>query len=205
MSSIRHEDADGAPGHHAHDSQGGRHDEHAHHGHGEHPSQPSGGGHEHHHAVEFRRRFWISLALAVPVIAFSPMIRDWLGLPDVTGVQEAVAPVFGTILFFYGGRPFLAGAVSNALTAKGRAPSHIETVEAHLRVHLAPHFGSRPIDRIDEHDVTRLIAKLTRDGKAPKIIKNIVGPFTRCSISRFGGGGSRGIHVAWSRSPTFPR
>ena len=75
-------------------------------------SNRSGASHEHHHAEEFRRRFWISLALAVPVIAFSPMIRDWLGLPDVTGVQEAVAPVFGTILFVYGGRPFLAGAVS---------------------------------------------------------------------------------------------
>jgi P-type Cu2+ transporter len=69
-------------------------------------------GHEHHHAEEFRSRFWFSLALAVPVIAFSSMIRDWLGLPDVTGVQEAVAPVFGTILFFYGGRPFLTGALS---------------------------------------------------------------------------------------------
>ena len=85
---------------------------HLHHGHGERPSQPSGGGHEHHHAEEFRRRFWVSLALAVPVIAFSPMIRDWLGLPDVTGVQEAVAPVFGTLVFVYGGRPFLAGAVA---------------------------------------------------------------------------------------------
>src|SRR3954470_4927751 len=93
-----------------------REHEHAHHGHGEHPSQPSGGGHEHHHAEEFRRRFWISLALAVPVIAFSPMIRDWLGLPEVTGVQEAIAPVFGTILFFYGGQPFLAGAVSELRT-----------------------------------------------------------------------------------------
>src|SRR3954465_6737800 len=89
-----------------------RENEHAHHGHGAHPSQPSGGGHEHHHAEEFRRRFWISLALAVPVVAFSPMIREWLGLPDVAGAQEAVAPVLGTILFFYGGRPFLAGAVS---------------------------------------------------------------------------------------------
>ena len=77
-----------------------------------HEPLPAGGGHEHHHAEEFRRRFWISLALAVPVFAFSPMIRDWLGLPEVTGVQEAVAPVFGTILFVYGGRPFLAGAAS---------------------------------------------------------------------------------------------
>jgi Cu2+-exporting ATPase len=83
--------------------------EHAHHGHGEHSA---GAGHEHDHAEEFRRLFWISLALAVPVLAFSPMIRDWLGLPDVTGVQEAVAPVFGTILFFYGGRPFLTGAIA---------------------------------------------------------------------------------------------
>jgi P-type Cu2+ transporter len=89
-----------------------RHDERAHRGHGEHPSQSLGGGHEHDHAEEFRRRFWISLALAVPVVGFSPMIRDWLGLPEVTGVQEAVAPVFGTVVFFYGGRPFLAGAVS---------------------------------------------------------------------------------------------
>jgi P-type Cu2+ transporter len=85
---------------------------HVHNGHGEHPSQGPGGGHEHHHAEEFRRRFWVSLALAVPVIAFSPMIRDWLGLPDVTGVQEAVAPVFGTLVIVYGGRPFLAGAVA---------------------------------------------------------------------------------------------
>ncbi|MGH2974608.1 MAG: heavy metal translocating P-type ATPase [Solirubrobacterales bacterium] len=110
VSSTEHEPVHGALAEqNAHDAH--RHDEHAH-GHGEHPSEPSGGGHENHHAEEFRRRFWISLALAVPVIAFSPMIRDWLGLPDVTGVQEAVAPVFGTILFFYGGRPFLAGAVS---------------------------------------------------------------------------------------------
>ena len=98
---------------------GVREDEHAHHGHGEHPPHPPGGGHEHQHAEEFRRRFWISLAFAVPVVAFSPMIRDWLGLPDVTGPQEAVAPVFGT-LFVYGGRPFLAGAVSELRSRQPR-------------------------------------------------------------------------------------
>src|SRR4051794_41786158 len=109
-----------------------REHEHAHHGHAEHPSQPSGGGHEHHHAEEFRRRFWISLALAVPVIAFSPMIRDWLGLPEVTGVQEAIAPVFGTILFFYGGQPFLAGGGSGA---RAREPGGMTLVA--LAVSLA--------------------------------------------------------------------
>jgi Cu2+-exporting ATPase len=93
--------------------------EQAHHGHGEHPSQAAGGGHEHHQAEDFRRRFWISLALSIPVFAFSPMIRDWLGLPEVTGVQEAVAPVFGTLVFVYGGRPFLTGAVGEV---RGRQP-----------------------------------------------------------------------------------
>ena len=74
---------------------------------------PSGGQRPHDpHAEDFRRRLWIALALAISVVAFSPMIRDWLGLAEVTGFEEAVAPVFGTILFFYGGRPFLAGAVS---------------------------------------------------------------------------------------------
>jgi len=81
----------------------------AHHGHAGHAA---GAGHEHHHAEEFRRRFWVSLALTVPVVAFSPMIRDWLGLADVTGAGEAVAPVFGTLVFLYGGQPFLAGAAS---------------------------------------------------------------------------------------------
>jgi Cu2+-exporting ATPase len=89
-----------------------RHNEHPHHGHGEHPSDPSGGGYEHHHTADFRRRFWISLILSVPVVAFSPMFRDWLGLPEVSGVQEVVAPVFGTLVFLYGGRPFLTGAWS---------------------------------------------------------------------------------------------
>jgi P-type Cu2+ transporter len=92
-----------------HDADG--HGKQAHHGHGEHPADSSG-GHEHHHAEDFRRRFWIALILSAPVIAFSPMIRDWLSLPEVTEVQEAVAPVFGTIVFLYGGRPFLEGAWS---------------------------------------------------------------------------------------------
>jgi integrase len=58
--------------------------------------------------------------------------------------------------------------------AKGRSQSHVETVESHIRVHLAPVLGNRPIDRIDEDDITRLMARLRSDGKAPKTIKNIV-------------------------------
>ncbi len=39
------------------------------------------GGHEDHgdHAAQFRDRFWLSLALTVPVVAYSEMVQEWLG------------------------------------------------------------------------------------------------------------------------------
>ncbi|HXY93881.1 MAG TPA: copper-translocating P-type ATPase [Acidimicrobiia bacterium] len=69
-------------------------------------------GHADHgdHAAQFRERFWWNLALAVPVVVFSQMFADLLGYtrPSSTGW---VSPVFGTAIFFYGGWPFLRGAV----------------------------------------------------------------------------------------------
>jgi len=61
------------------------------------------------------------------------------------------------------------------LEAKERKRSHIESVRSHIRVHLAPHFGSTPIDRIDEEDVEGLVLALRRAGKAPKTIRNVMG------------------------------
>jgi Cu2+-exporting ATPase len=76
-------------------------------------------GHDHHaghvghagHAAQFRDRFWISLVLAVPVVFFSEMFADLLGYhpPQFPG-SELVAPVLGTVVFGYGGLPFLTGA-----------------------------------------------------------------------------------------------
>jgi len=73
-------------------------------GHGEH------GGHAE-HAAQFRSRFWLSLVLAIPVLAFSEMFADLLNYtrPDVPGA-ELISPVLGTIVYFYGGWPFLTGA-----------------------------------------------------------------------------------------------
>jgi hypothetical protein len=65
-------------------------------------------------------------------------------------------------------------ALLDHLEAKGRARSHIESVESHLRVHLVPFFGDRPIDRIDDGQVSRLLVRLRRSGRAPKTIRNIV-------------------------------
>jgi P-type Cu2+ transporter len=78
-------------------------------GHGDH------GGHGGHgdHAAQFRDRFWLSLVLTVPVIAYSEMVQEWLRFtPPAFPGSQWVAPVLGTIVFLYGGRPFLEGGLA---------------------------------------------------------------------------------------------
>ena len=67
------------------------------------------------HAAQFRDRFWLSLALTVPVVAYSEMVQEWLGFtpPQFPG-SGWVAPVLGTVVFLYGGWPFLQGGLSEA-------------------------------------------------------------------------------------------
>jgi Cu2+-exporting ATPase len=67
------------------------------------------------HAAQFRDRFWLSLALTVPVVAYSEMVQEWLGFvpPQFPG-SRWVAPVLGTVVFLYGGWPFLQGGLSEA-------------------------------------------------------------------------------------------
>jgi len=83
------------------------------------------GGHQGHdkhagHDPEaFRRKFWLSLVLTIPIVATSDMIMDWFGYTlDFPGVTW-VGPVLGTVVFLYGGWPFLTGAVSEV---RDRAP-----------------------------------------------------------------------------------
>ena len=59
----------------------------------------------------FRERFWLSLLLTVPVVVWSADIQHWLGYaaPVFPG-SELIPPVFGTVVFLYGGLVFLEGA-----------------------------------------------------------------------------------------------
>ncbi len=63
----------------------------------------------------FRRRFWINLALLVPIVLYSEMVQEWLGfsMPTFPG-SYLVGPVLGTFVFLYGGWPFLTGGISEA-------------------------------------------------------------------------------------------
>src|SRR6266511_335447 len=87
---------------------------HGHHGvHG--PAAPKGpppsqGPHAH-HVDEFRRRFWISLALTLPVLATSEMVQHVVGLREVLAFpgDRYVELAFASVVYFYGGWPFLSG------------------------------------------------------------------------------------------------
>jgi Cu2+-exporting ATPase len=84
------------------------------------------------HADVYRRRFWISLILAVPVVAYSEMIQDWFGFtaPQFPG-DGLVAPVLSTVIFFYGGSVFLTGAWSEL---RQRAPGMMLLVSLAISV-----------------------------------------------------------------------
>jgi P-type Cu2+ transporter len=86
------------------------------HGHGDHAAHDGHGD----HAALFRDRFWLTLLLAVPVVVYSPELQEWFGYsaPEFVG-SDLLAPVLGSVIFFYGGWPFLTGAVSEA---RQRAP-----------------------------------------------------------------------------------
>ncbi|AXH93074.1 heavy metal translocating P-type ATPase [Micromonospora aurantiaca] len=69
------------------------------------------GAHAGHDPEQFRRRFWLSLALTVPIVATSHMVMDWFGYSlEFPGVRW-VGPVLGTVVFAYGGWPFLTGGL----------------------------------------------------------------------------------------------
>ena len=76
-------------------------------GEGEHGGHGAHTDHTGHEQV-FRKRFWVSLVLSIPVLLYSPMIQQWLGLtvPEFPGSQW-LTPILATIIFFYGGFPFL--------------------------------------------------------------------------------------------------
>jgi Cu2+-exporting ATPase len=72
-----------------------------------------GGGHGDHVAV-FRRRFWWSLLLTVPIVATSHMVMDWFGYElDVPG-RSWIGPVLGTVVYLWAGWPFLSGGLAEA-------------------------------------------------------------------------------------------
>lgn len=83
-------------------------------GHGGHDHHGSHGGHDKHkgHSPEmFKRRFFISFILTLPILYFSSQLQTWIGYEAISFPGSGwINPVLGITLYFYGGWPFLQGA-----------------------------------------------------------------------------------------------
>src|SRR5699024_1947407 len=117
-----HGDHNGHPGHddhlrHADHSEHSGHEEHS--GHAGHSGH---GGHAH-HVAQFRRLFWIMLIIAVPVVdlspPFGPLLGCRVGVTGVLGVLRGLSPILGTVMYFWGGKPYLTGGLDEI---QGRSP-----------------------------------------------------------------------------------
>ena len=105
--------------HHEHHDHHENHDHHDHHNHheahkhhdhqGHHEHHDHGSGHAHHHHGNFKVKFFVSLIFAIPIIILSPMMGVQLPFQFTFAGSEWIVLILATILFFYGGKPFLAG------------------------------------------------------------------------------------------------
>ena len=89
---------------HEHHDNGEQHEEHEH---GDHSH------HEHHKQMmeDFKWRFWWVLGLTIPILAFSPMIQDFLGVDWRFAGDTWILAALSSVVYFFGGWPFLSGLI----------------------------------------------------------------------------------------------
>src|ERR1700742_4699812 len=106
------------------------HDEHGHSGHSGHGD----------HVAQFRRLFWTMLVLAIPTVALSGMFAMILGysVPAFPGSQW-VSPLLGTVMYVWGGRPFLTGAISET---RSRTPGMMLLIGLAITVAFISSWGA---------------------------------------------------------------
>ncbi|HLR73624.1 MAG TPA: heavy metal translocating P-type ATPase, partial [Pseudogracilibacillus sp.] len=99
------------------------HEDHEHHDHGghEHHNHETHGSHDHgghgHHdhgdmVKDFKKRFYISLIVTIPILVLSPMIQDFMGVDWRFTNDQYILAILSTFVFFYGGWPFITGGIS---------------------------------------------------------------------------------------------
>lgn len=91
------------------------HSNHMHHD--NHESHNHHSGHAHHHG-NFKVKFFVSLIFAIPIILLSPLMGVNLPFQFTFPGSEWVVLILSTILFFYGGKPFLSGGKDEIATKK---------------------------------------------------------------------------------------
>lgn len=102
-----------------------------------------GGGHAEHgsdHVGQFRRLFWVMLVISLPVIGFSRMFAMFMGydLPEAPLIGW-ISPILGTVMYVWGGRPFLTGAVSEL---RARRPGMMLLISLAITVAFLASWGA---------------------------------------------------------------
>ncbi|MEN1968015.1 heavy metal translocating P-type ATPase [Lentibacillus sp. N15] len=102
--------------HEAHNHATHNHEQQHHHEHSAHDGHGHGGhdhhGHHEHMVKDFKKRFYISLIVTIPILILSPMIQSFLGVDWQVPYNQYILFVLATFIFFYGGWPFITGGVS---------------------------------------------------------------------------------------------
>jgi Cu2+-exporting ATPase len=111
---VKEENKSGQKHHHATHDHSSHESSHQMHGHDHGPDS----GHSHHAGMidDFKKRFYVVLILTVPIMALSPMIQHWLSVDWSFRGSGYVLLVLSSIVYFYGGWPFLQGLVSEVKT-----------------------------------------------------------------------------------------
>ena len=137
----RHEQAEHAHERHAAPSDHSAHADHSahvdHSAHADHAEYADHAGHAG-HTGQFRRLFWIMLVVAVPVVLASPMFGMILGY-EVSGWARWISPALGSVMFVWGGAPFLSGAVSEL---RGRKPGMMLLIALAISVAFLASWGA---------------------------------------------------------------
>ncbi|WP_214520541.1 heavy metal translocating P-type ATPase [Staphylococcus pseudintermedius] len=94
------------------------HHQHVHESHHPHSHHMHHDDHAHHHHGNFKMKFFVSLIFAIPIIIFSPMMGVQLPFQFTFPGSDWMVLILATILFIYGGQPFLVGAKGEITSKK---------------------------------------------------------------------------------------
>jgi len=104
--------------------------------------------HQHvHHVSEFKRRFWVSILLTIPILLLSEMIQMWLGLEWlVIPYQRQVLSLLSIAVYVYGGWPFLSGLLQEV---KAKQPGMMTLIGTAISVALFYSLGTVLVGGMD--------------------------------------------------------
>ncbi|MBM7710759.1 heavy metal translocating P-type ATPase [Enterococcus xiangfangensis] len=139
-----------------------KHDHHDHasatmNGHGPHHENHEMNGHDHDHGGmdhsmhmgNFKQKFWLSLVLSLPIIVLSPMMGIQLPFQFTFPGSEWVVLVLATILFIYGGQPFLSGA---KMELKMKSPAMMTLIAMGISVAYIYSLYSFVANKVNPHE-----------------------------------------------------